>query len=122
MTGVTLTGDKTEVVPEDVVQLTPKLTASLSPANDAVKTAPDSVTYDVTAAYTGANSATPFPLDPKGTYVDDLNRLHIQKKPWEHAGKFHITATSTYINPNGTTQTYTSTLEITAKKPEDAEN
>lgn len=122
VTDVTLTGDKTEVVPEDVVQLTPKLTASLSPANDAVKTAPDSVTYDVTAAYTGTNSATPFPLDPKGTYVDDLDRLHIQKKPWEHVGKFHITATSTYLNPNGTTQTYTSTLDITAKKPEGAEN
>lgn len=105
VTGFTLTANTGNVKPGDVIQLVPKLTATVEPTGTAIEVAPNSATYEVTAYTTSSNVNTPVPLNVN-TYVDDQARLHIQRDGLKANVTIRVDATATYINPNGDTVDY----------------
>lgn len=69
---------------------------------------PDSAIFEVSAA----RSSAAIPLNSK-TYVDDYGILHVQKTGLQAGDVITVTATATYINPSGSTSTYTDTFAAT---------
>lgn len=111
VTGMTATLDSTTPDKGDEVQLTVKLTGTLSPANvDGIKVAPDSATYEVTVTR-GTES-----VNSPATRVDSYGVLHVSNK-LEYGDEINIVATSTYVNPSGETTDYTATATATVTKP-----
>lgn len=112
VTGFTLTAGTQNAKPGDVVQLTPKLTATVNPTGTAIEVAPNSATYEVTAYRTVSeknetvsekNETVALSVN---TFVDDQARLHIQRDGLSNNTTIKIDGTATYINPNGSTSTY----------------
>lgn len=116
VTGLTMTPDTADVAPGDVVQLVPKLTATVTPTGTNIEVAPNSATYKVSAANgtTGTNRV--FPLNIN-TFVDDQARLHVQRDDLHNDDVIKVEALATYVNPNGTTETYTATSRFNVKIP-----
>lgn len=107
--GLTLTAASATVKAGQTVQLTPKLTGSLAATpegtsiSDNITVAPDSVSYEVTAATASGTAVT---LNSR-TYVDTLtNVLHTQKT-LATGTVITVTATSLYKNPTDSTATAT---------------
>lgn len=100
VTGFALTPDSGDVKAGDVVQLTPKLTANVTPTGTAIEVAPNSATYAVSAKH-GAEGAS-FELDVN-TFVDDQSRLHVQRNGLKAGDIITVTGTATYVNPTGET-------------------
>lgn len=121
VSGFTLNGGTDSVKPGDVVQLEPKLTATVEPTGTAIETAPNSATYEVTA-YTSSAGNPPVALNVN-TYVDDQARLHIQRDGLAKNTKIKVTGTATYINPNGSTSTYSAdrTFTVTQESTENTD-
>lgn len=105
VTGFTLTADSGIAKPGDVIQLQPKLTATITPTGTAVEVAPNTATYKVTASVTNNETTTTVPLNIN-TFVDDQARLHIQRDGLPNNTTIKVDGTATYINPNGTTDKY----------------
>ena len=100
----TFSPDSATVYPGDDIQLHYALTGSVS--NDStglIGVEPDSATFEI-AAVTALSA--PRALNSK-TYVDDHGVLHIQKTGLATGDVITVTATATYINPSGSTSTYT---------------
>ena len=131
VSGFTLTPTTGEVKAGDLVQLTPKLTATVTPTGTVIQVAPDSATYEVAAYHAAAGSGTPkaykvaehhttggsgtpqaFDLNPN-TYVDDQARLHVQRDDLTAGDVITVTGTATYVNPNGETTKHTATCTFT---------
>ena len=114
VTGFTLTPTTGEVKAGDVMQLTPKLTATVTPTGTAIQVAPDSATYTVAAHHAAAGGKTPeaFDLNPN-TYVDDQTRLHVQRDDLTAGDVITVTGTATYVNPNGETTEHSATCTFT---------
>ena len=86
------------------------IAATGTPATGDIVVAPSSATFSV--ALTTANATTPSTLNPLETYVDDHFVFHYQAGLI--AGEvITVTATSTYINPDGSTGTFTDTSVFT---------
>lgn len=85
--------------------------------DSAIKVEPDAARYALTA--TGSDGTTPVRLGAR-TYVTDAGVLHVQAKGLTAGDVITVTATSSYINPSGTTSTYTATFKatVTAAEPE----
>ena len=115
MTGFTLTPVTGDVKSGDVLQLTPKLTATVEPTGTAIDVAPNSATYEVSATHAagGKDAASPFALDVN-TFVDDQARLHVQRDGLTAGDIITVTGTATYVNPTGET-THTATCTFTVK-------
>lgn len=108
VSGITLSAAKTTgVLPGEEVQLTVNLTGSISPETDGIEVAPDAATYELSASHTAGSNTTAVELNSR-TYVDRLGVLHIQKTGLETGDKISVKATAAYVNPSGTTSTYTS--------------
>lgn len=105
VTGFQLTSSAANAKPGDVVQLTPKLTATVTPTGTAIEVAPNSATYSVTAYRTTNGKDEPVPLSVN-TFVDDQDRLHIQRDGLSNDITIKIDGTATYVNPTGDTSTY----------------
>lgn len=104
VTGITLTSDKAAAKPGETVKLTAKITGSITANNSGITVSPDAVTYEVvTDADTPLNSR---------TYVDREGILHIQRTGIATGDTLTVTATSTFINPSGTTATYTDEVSV----------
>lgn len=103
VTGIELTPATGTFAAGSDVQLTVNLLGSISPANENVTVAPDAAVFDVTV--TTQNDA---PIKSERTWVDDAAVLHIAD---DLPGNAYITVTakSAYINPSGSTSTYTDT-------------
>ena len=102
--GFTFSPDSATVNPGDEIQLHYALTGSVS--NDSaglIGVEPDSATFTV-AAVDSLSAAKP--LNSK-TYVDDYGILHIQKTGLASGDVITVTAVATYVNPSGSTSTYT---------------
>ena len=114
VTGFTLTGPD-NAKPGDVIQLTPKLTATITPTGTSIEVAPNSATYELSAfkSNSGKNESVPLNVN---TFVDDQARLHIQRDNLPDIFTITITGRATYINPNGDTTTYHSDKSIDVKK------
>lgn len=70
---------------------------------------PDAATYELSAVDSSNN-----PLDLKSTtYVDSYGILHCQKTGISAGAVITITATAAYVNPSGSTSTYTDTFTAT---------
>lgn len=70
---------------------------------------PDAATFVVSAATSGG---TAIALNSK-TYVDNYGVLHVQKSGLSATDIITVTATAAYINPSGSTSTYTDTFAAT---------
>lgn len=116
VTGFTLTASASNAAPGDVIQLTPKLTATVEPTGTAIEVAPNAATYEVTASLTSGETTAPVPLNVN-TFVDDQARLHIQRDGLPNNTIIKVTGTATYINPNGKTNTYSAYRTISIKSP-----
>jgi hypothetical protein len=103
-----MTSTTDNVAPGDVVQLMPKLTATVKPTGTPIEVAPNSATYKVSAANGTTGTNIPIPLNIN-TFVDDQARLHVQRDDLKNDDVIKVEALATYINPNGTTETYTAT-------------
>lgn len=117
-TGITVTTSSTTAAPGDVldvaVDLQGNVVISSGTLSDDVTVAPDSATYEVTAATSDGTAV----LLNSRTYVDvRTNKLHIQKTGLADGVVLTITATGTYTNPTSATQAegipFTSTATVT---------
>lgn len=110
VTGVTVSPTSATVEAGGTVELTTKLTGSLTNADGtAIKVAPDSCTYELTAL-----SGTDAYKLPAATYVDDYGVLHVSKSV-KSGVVITVNVTSTYDNPSGTTKTYTAKATVNVK-------
>lgn len=102
--GFTFSPDAATVYPGDEIQLHYALTGSVSgDTTGLIGVEPDSATFEI-AAVDSLSAAKP--LNAR-TYVDDYGVLHIQKTGLDTGDVITVTATATYINPSGSTSTYT---------------
>lgn len=101
ITGLTVTAEQETVDAGGTVELYPVIAGTVE-GSDKLTVVPDSVTYKVTSD-ADLNSR---------TYVTDDNILHVQKYITDGA-VLTITATSTYIDPSGVTETYTAECSVT---------
>lgn len=116
VTGFTLSAASESAKPGDVIQLQPKLVATVAPTGTAIEVAPNSATYEVTASLTKSGTTTTVPLNVN-TFVDDQARLHIQRDGLPDKATLKIDGAATYINPNGTTNKYMAYRTITIANP-----
>lgn len=70
---------------------------------------PDAATFVVSAATAGG---TAIALNSR-TYVDSYGVLHVQKSGLQATDVITVTATAAYVNPSGSTSTYTDTFAAT---------
>lgn len=116
VTGLTMSPATTNVAPGAVVELAPKLIATVEPTGTPIEVAPNSATYKVSAANGITGTNIPFPLNIN-TFVDDQARLHVQRDGLKNADVIKVEALATYINPNGKTETYAATSRFDVKIP-----
>lgn len=105
------------VEPGGTIKITPTLTGTITPNeyHGPVEVAPDSVTYQISAIRPAGDSggtAKALPLNTR-TYVDRQNVLHVQKSGLDNGDEIHLTATSTYLNPEGATTPITASAKVT---------
>lgn len=108
-TSLTLTAEKNTASAGDVVQLTPKLIGTLTPADANVKVAPDACTYTLSGLVAAEGAELQL---PSTTYVDEYARLHLGKS-LKTGNVVNVKATSTYVNPSGDTNSLTATAAVT---------
>lgn len=116
VTGFALTSTTDTVSAGDVVQLTPKLTATVKPTGTAIEVAPNSATYEISAQHASQADApgASFQLDVN-TFVDDQARLHVQRGGLTANDVITVTGTATYVNPNGTTTEHKAVCTFSVK-------
>ena len=116
VTGFTLAPETGDVEAGGVLQLTPKLTATVTPTGTAIDVAPNSATYEVSATHAAGakGAASPFELNVN-TFVDDQARLHVQRDGLTAGDVITVTGTATYVNPTGETTPYKATCTLTVK-------
>ena len=107
--GIAFSPDTGTVAPGGELQLHLALSGSVS--NDdtgLIGVEPDAALYSVVASRSDA----PIALNSK-TYVDNYGVLHVQKTGLETGDVITVTAKAVYINPSGSTSTYTDTFAAT---------
>lgn len=122
-TGLEFADDALECEIGGKVQLALQLTGSVSDDPEGViAVEPDAGMFSVAATRTTAGTGNDpdvtdaVPLNSR-TYVDNYGILHVQKSGLEADDVITVTAKSAYINPSGSTTTYTATAEITLTEP-----
>lgn len=91
------------------IYLRGSLSASDSGSTGVIGLEPDAATYAITAVDSNND---PVVLNSR-TYVDSFGILHLQKSGIEAGAVLTITATAAYVNPSGSTSTYTDTFTAT---------
>lgn len=111
VTGLTITANPTTVEPGGTSQLTVDLTGTVTDNDAGIDVKPDAVYWSISAE-TAAAEGDPIALNSR-TYVDRDFTLHVQKSDLEAGNVLHVTGTSVYVNPSGTTTQKTKTVDIT---------
>ena len=102
--GFTFSPDSATVYPGDEIQLHYTLSGTVTGDSEGlVGVEPDSATFTI-AAVDSLSAAKPL---KSTTYVDNNGVLHIQKTGLTTGDVITVTAVATYINPSGSTSTYT---------------
>ena len=117
VTDFTLTPTTGAVKAGDLMQLTPKLTATVAPTGTAIQVAPNAATYEVAANHAASKDDAPgaaFDLNVN-TFVDDQARLHVQRDGLVAGDVITVTGTATYVNPNGETTEHSATCTFTVE-------
>lgn len=92
-----------------------EITGNVTGGNSTViSVEPDAATYEVSATNAGADEGVA--LNTR-TYVDAQGVLHVQKTGLEASDLITVTATAAYINPSGSTTTYTASTTLTVVAP-----
>lgn len=111
--GIVFDPDTAMVNPGDEIQthiyLQGTVTASDSSDPEPIAVEPDAAIYTI-AAVDALSAAKPLSAR---TYVDSYGILHIQKKGLASGDVITVTAKAAYINPSGSTSTYTDTFTAT---------
>ena len=113
VTGIEFSPDTGTIEPGGTLELKINLTGSLA-ASDSGSTGvigvePDAATYTITAVDSSNNAKT---LN-SNTYVDNYGILHLQKTGVVATDVLTIMAKAAYINPSGSTSSYTDTFTAT---------
>ena len=120
VTGVTITAASQSLKPGDTTQMTVKLNGTVTPGETGgtvtadklgVTVEPNAVTWSVSAE-TAETAGKPIALNT-ATRVDRLGVLHVQKSGLEAKNVLHVTGTTSYVNPSGSTVLHTGTVNIT---------
>lgn len=111
VTGLTITANPTTVEPGGTSQLTVDLTGTVTENDSGIEVKPDAVYWSISAE-TAASEGEPLTLNSR-TYVDRDFMLHVQKSDLKTGNVLHVTGTSVYVNPSGTTTQQTKTVDIT---------
>lgn len=104
------------------VNLTGTLTEGLNSYTGVIAVEPDSATFEVAATRTTEGEGDDpdvteaVPLNSR-TYVDNYGVLHVQKTGLQVGDVITVTATSTWVNPSGTTTEYSDTATATVIAP-----
>lgn len=117
VTGFTLAPDTGTVKAGDLMQLTPKLIATVAPTGTAIQVAPNAATYEVAANHAASGDdahGAAFDLNVN-TFVDDQARLHVQRDGLVAGDVITVTGTATYVNPNGETTEHSATCTFTVE-------
>lgn len=102
VTGMTLSANSEYIMAGDTLKMIIALTGSIDPEVPYITLAPNAATYVATVTRDGVAINSP------RTRVDEYGILHTAED-LEADDVITVTATSTYINPSGTTTTYTAT-------------
>lgn len=113
VSSVAITPDTDAVVPGGKVQFTVDLEGTITDNNLGIEVKPDSVIWSVSAT-TKSEDGEAIALGSE-TYVDAHNVLHVQGYDLETGNVLTVTGTATYINPSGTTTSYTDSATVTVK-------
>lgn len=108
---VEITPAAATVKPGGTVALTVKLKGTIESNDNGLVVAPDAVTWSVSGE-TAATGGEPLALN-SATRVDRLGVLHIQKSDLNADNVVHVTGTTSYVNPSGSTTRYSKTVDIT---------
>lgn len=117
VTNFTLTPGTGTVKAGGLMQLTPKLTATVEPTGTAVQVAPNAATYEVAANHAASDDdaqGAAFDLNVN-TFVDDQARLHVQRDGLVAGDVITVTGTATYVNPNDKTTERSATCTFTVE-------
>lgn len=101
-----LTSAANTVVAGGTVLLSADLAGTVDPSGYPVDVLPDAAVFSVGVTRSGAAVNSP------RTYVDEYGVLHASKK-LQTGDIITVTATSAYVNPSGTTTTYTDSVTVT---------
>lgn len=116
VTGFDLTPTRGTVKAGDLLQLAPKLTATVTPTGTAIQMAPNAATYEVAANHAASGDDAPAAFDLNvNTFVDDQARLHVQRDGLVAGDVITVTGTATYVDPNGETTEYSATCTYTVE-------
>lgn len=115
-TGMALAAEAPTVTPGGKVQITAKLTGTVTPEGTDVRVKPDSALFSVTAADADGKAKA---LNSR-TFVDRFGILHVQKGDLVSGDVLTVTASSAYANPDGPTTVYTQSVEVTVANPDPA--
>lgn len=111
VTGVDITAASGQLKPGETTQLTVKLVGTVTANGLGIDVEPNAVTWSVSAE-TAATDGKPIALNA-ATHVDRLGVLHVQKSGLKADNVLHVTGTASYVNPSGSTEIYTKTVNIT---------
>lgn len=111
VTGLAITANPTTVEPGGTSQLTVDLTGTVTDNDAGIEVKPDAVYWSISAE-TAASEGEPIALNSR-TYVDRDFTLHVQKSDLKTGNVLHVTGTSVYVNPSGTTTQQTKTVDVT---------
>lgn len=111
VTDVNITANPITVDPGGTSQLTVELTGTITDNDLGLEVEPDAVLWSVSAE-TASTSGSPIELN-SATRVDRNNVLHVQKSDLETGNVLHVTGTTVYVNPSGTTIPYSKTVDVT---------
>lgn len=110
VTGVDITAASQRLEPGGTTQMTVKLAGTVTANDVGVAVEPGAVTWSVSAET--AADGDPIALNT-ATRVDRLGVLHVQKSGLDAGNVLHVTGTASYVNPSGSTELHTKTVDIT---------
>lgn len=114
VTDVDIAAASQQLKPGDTTQMTVKLIGNITANEIGAAVEPNAVTWSVSAetAATAETAGKPIALNT-ATRVDRLGVLHVQKSGLKAGDVLHVTGTTSYVNPSGSTTLHTNTVDIT---------
>lgn len=109
---LTLTAESKTAAPGATVQLTTEISGTVDPETEGISVAPNAAVFDIACTRTTGETTEAVQLNTK-TYVDRLNKLHIQRSGLKTGDVINIAAVSCYRNPGGETTPLTASATIT---------
>ena len=111
---LTFTPDSGNIKPGGTLQLKLALAGSVADnIDDLIGVEPDAALFSIIGIHTNDDESTaPLELNSR-TFVDKYGVLHLQKSGIEAGDVLTVTATAAYINPSGSTSTFTDDFTAT---------